>query len=192
MKKMLCLAAVAAMAFSALAQEEEESDILEDETYMSEPEPPQRELVAWPAFFALSEIPETPDLIGLRLTIPFSTKQENVTGLDVGLWGRARYFEGLQLNVLRNDVKDQLSGFQVGLYNSANEADLFGVQAGLWNECGSMSGVQAGLVNAVGRMNGLQVGLINRAESIYGFQVGLVNVNRDAALRFFPILNIGF
>ena len=191
MKKLLCLAAVAAMSLSAIAQEEEFADPYEEEVSTVELAPARR-LAAWPAFIAIADVPETPDLIGLRLTIPFSTKQENVTGLDLGLIGRSKYYEGIQLNILRNDVKDTLSGIQVGLYNSAAQADLFGVQLGLWNEVGTICGVQGGIVNTAGQMDGLQVGLINRAETLYGFQIGLVNVIRGAELKFLPILNIGF
>ena len=135
---------------------------------------------------------QAPDVVGLRLTIPFSTRQESVTGFDIGFWGRAQYFEGCMCSILRNDVKDELTGIQVGLYNSAAQADLIGAQVGLWNEVGSMRGAQVGLVNVGGNVQGFQVGLINRSEELYGFQVGLVNVIRDAEIRFCPFVNIGF
>jgi len=202
MKKLFTLAAVAAMAFSVCAQETsskeddrdplEETEEEEDALDITEVEPPHKEVAAWPVFFAVGNVPETPDLVGFRLTIPYSAKQENVTGFDIGFWGRAQYFEGFMLNILRNDVKDQLSGFQVGLYNSADRADLFGVQAGLWNEAGSLRGAQVGLANIVGQMQGVQVGLINRAEDLNGFQIGIVNVIRNAEMAFCPILNVGF
>ncbi len=192
MKKLLSFAAVAALALSVSAQENDEMEDMDDDFTVVEESAPRKQVAAWPAFFALSELPDTPDLIGLRITIPFSTKQENVTGFDIGLWGRAQYFEGLQVNVLRNDVKDQLSGVQVGLYNSAAQADMLGVQAGLWNEAGTLRGVQGGLVNVVGQMDGVQVGLINRADELYGFQLGIINVIRDAEVRFCPIFNVGF
>lgn len=158
----------------------------------AELESPRPQEAAWPLFFALGDMPETPDLIGLRLTIPFSTKQESVTGLDLGLWGKSRYFEGIQINVLRSAVKDELSGVQIGCYNSAAQADAFGLQVGLWNEAGRLNGVQCGLVNAVGEMCGIQIGLINRAEELHGFQLGAINVIRDAEVRFFPFVNVGF
>jgi len=194
MKKLISFAAIAALAFTAIAQENSSSEGAdpEDLTLADTPAVPRKQLAAWPAFFAISELPETPDLIGLRITIPFSTKQESVTGFDFGLWGRSQYYEGIQLNVLRNDVKDQLSGFQVGLYNSAAQADLIGVQVGLWNEVGSIRGCQGGVVNTVGSMQGFQIGLINRAEELYGFQIGVINVIRDAELTFCPIVNVGF
>ena len=153
---------------------------------------PRQEEALWPAFMAFCQWPDTPDLIGVRWTIPFSTKQESVTGLDIGFWGRSKYFEGIQINIVRSDVKDELSGAQIGIYNSAAQADAFGLQIGLWNEAGRLNGVQCGLVNAVGEMGGVQIGLINRAEELYGFQIGAINVIRDAELRFFPFVNIGF
>lgn len=203
MKKLFTLVAAAAFAFSALAEAEADSgnddplatnlELEEDDTLdVPDVEPPRKQIAAWPLFFAVGEMPETPDLIGLRITIPYSTKQENVTGFDVGLWGRAQYFEGFMLNVLRNDVKDQLSGVQAGLYNSAECADLFAVQGGLWNEAGSIRGAQIGLVNNVGQMQGVQVGIINRADDLHGFQIGIVNVIRTAEIPFCPIINVGF
>lgn len=146
----------------------------------------------WPAFFAISQFPHASDVVGLRLTIPFSTSQENVTGLDLGFWGRSLYMQGIQINLLRNDVVDQASGIQVGIYNSIGHGDLLGIQAGLWNEAFAMRGIQAGLVNVAGEAQGFQVGLVNRAETLYGYQVGLVNVIRSAEVPFFPLVNIGF
>ena len=188
MKKVFTFVVSAALAMPILAQEIEPAT----ETAPQPREERRRESNVWPAFIAICEYPEAVDVVGLRLTIPFSTRQENVTGLDIGFWGRAITFEGFMLNILRNDVKDDLSGVQVGLYNSAGGGDLLGVQAGLWNEAGHMRGVQAGLVNIAGEARGFQVGLVNRSETMYGYQVGLVNVIRDAELQFCPVLNIGF
>ena len=173
MKKLFSLALVAAVAVPLFAQEAEGK---------AEAQPQQqerkRESNVWPAFFAVSEFPANPDVIGLRLTIPFSTKQENVTGIDLGLWGRTLYFQGIQVSVLRNDVKDDMSGFQVGLYNSIGGGQLLGLQAGLVNFCGETEG--------------FQIGLINRTETMHGYQIGLINVIRDAELQFFPVINIGW
>lgn len=192
-KTIFAAAAAAAFAFSAKAQDFFEDDVAEEDFTIEESSAKRKDIAAWPAFFAVGELPSsTPDLVGVRITIPYSTKQESVTGFDVGLWGRAMYFEGLQANILRNDVKDELSGVQAGLYNSAAQANMIGVQAGLWNECGSLRGAQGGLVNTVGSMQGVQIGLINRAEELYGFQVGIINVIRDAELKFCPVLNVGF
>ena len=146
----------------------------------------------WPAFFALSQIPHATDVVGLRLTIPYSTSQDNITGLDLGFWGRSLYMQGIQVNLLRNDVADQASGIQVGIYNSIGHGELLGIQAGLWNEAFCQRGIQVGLVNVAGEAQGFQFGLINRAETLYGYQVGLVNVIRSAEVPFFPIINIGF
>lgn len=186
MKKLVLSALIAAVGAFAFAQETETT------VANSQPEEVKRESSTWPAFLAIGEFPASPDLAGLRLTIPFSTKQENVTGIDLGLWGRALYFEGFQISILRNDAKDSLSGFQVGLYNTVGGGQMLGLQLGLFNEAHTLRGLQAGLVNLGGEVQGFQVGLINRAETMFGYQIGLINVIRDAELSFFPIINIGF
>lgn len=187
MKKIISLAMIAAAVSPVFAQEtpsaKEEIAQVREERSRSD---------VWPAFIAVCEFPDVTDVVGLRLTLPFSTRQENVTGIDLGLWGRSLYFEGIQVNILRNDVKDDLSGVQVGIYNTVGGGDLIGFQAGLWNEANSIRGAQVGLVNVCGETEGLQVGLINRTETMYGYQVGLINIIRDAELQFCPIVNIGF
>lgn len=195
MKKLFAFTLAAALVAPVFAADDELEDNEAVENSSVEIAAPRKQVGVWPAFFAICEIPpasQAPDVVGLRLTFPFSTKQESVTGFDVGLWGRTQYFEGFMCSLLRNDVKDQLTGFQVGLYNSAAQADLFGAQVGLWNEAGSLRGVQAGIINIGGNVQGFQIGLINRAEELYGFQVGLVNVIRDAEIAFCPVVNIGF
>ncbi len=144
----------------------------------------------WPVWLAFNSTRNI-DVIGLRLTLPYG-KCEGVTGLDLGLYGSARYFEGLQVNILRNEAEDVMAGIQVGVYNTAGRADLTGVQVGLFNEARSVRGFQVGLINVAEQVQGFQVGLINRAETAYGFQVGGVNVIRDSELAFCPIVNVGF
>lgn len=145
---------------------------------------------SWPVWLAFNSA-EDIDIVGLRLTLPYG-KCEGVTGFDLGIYGSSRYFEGLQFNILRNEVKDVMAGIQIGVYNSARRADCVGLQIGLFNEVSSMHGFQVGIINIAEQVEGFQVGLINRAESIYGFQVGGVNAIRDSDLAFFPIINVGF
>lgn len=195
MKKLFPLALVAALVVPSFADDlldDEEEPVNPDEELAVKVDAPKKNVAMWPAFIGVCEWPETPDLVGLRLTIPFSTKQENVTGVDLGFWGRSLYFEGIQLNLLRNDVKDSCAGVQVGIYNSVGRGDLFGIQVGLWNESNAFRGIQCGLVNVSGDSQGFQIGLINRSETMYGFQVGLINVIRDAEVQFFPLVNAGF
>ena len=189
MKKVIPLFLTAAVAATVFAQE---ADTKDEGGVTSVREERARSTDSWPAFLAICNYPAAKDVIGLRLTLPFSTRQENVTGFDIGLWGSSLYFEGLQVNVLRNDVKDDISGFQIGIYNSVGGGDLLGLQAGLWNEANFMRGAQVGLINVCGETEGLQVGLINRSDTMRGYQVGLVNIIRDAELQFCPVVNIGF
>lgn len=192
MKKLLMLALVSAIlplwAADIDAEVEEKENVLPGAERIRV----KQQSKAWPVFFAICEYPDSPDVLGFRFTIPFSTVQDNVTGFDLGLWGRADYFEGFQVNLLRNDVRDSLAGLQLGLYNSAGTCEMVGMQVGLWNEVVSMRGLQVGLVNTASEISGLQVGLINRCDAMYGFQAGLINVIRDADLSFFPVVNIGF
>lgn len=203
MKKLIAVAAIAAFVLplcAATAAPEmvtaedvaDELTVEEDNRLDVKVDAPRKNVALWPAFIAIWDFPETPDLVGLRITVPCSTKQENVTGLDVGFWGRSEYFEGIQLNVLRNDVWDSCAGIQVGCYNSVARGDLFGIQVGLWNESMSHRGIQFGAINVSGDSQGLQIGLINRSETMYGFQLGLINIIRDAEFQFMPILNVGF
>ena len=145
---------------------------------------------AWPVWLAFNSARDI-DVIGLRLTLPYG-KCESVTGFDLGIYGSCRYFEGLQVNILRNEAEDVMAGIQAGVYNSAGRADLTGFQLGLFNEARSLRGVQLGIINIAEQVQGFQLGLINRAETAYGFQVGAVNVIRDSELAFCPIVNIGF
>lgn len=189
MKKLLSVVFAASVALSLSAQEAESAvSPVQDEKTVER----RNESAVWPACVAVSQWPRSPDLVGMRLTIPFSTSQDNVTGFDVGLWGVSEYFEGIQLNVLRNNVRDSAAAFQVGIYNSVGRGDFLGAQVGLWNESLSMRGVQVGLVNVTGGSEGFQIGLINRAETLYGFQVGVINIIRDAEVQFMPVLNVGF
>lgn len=148
------------------------------------------EKVRWPVWFAFNDS-EDVDVVGLRFNLP-SGKAEQVTGLDLGLIGRSRYFNGIQINLLRNDVADTLAGWQIGGYNSAGIGDSLGLQTGLWNEAQRLSGFQVGLVNLADYCQGFQVGIINRVEDMHGYQVGLVNIIRGSDLPFMPLINIGY
>ena len=150
----------------------------------------QGDKAPWPVWLAFNSTKNI-DVAGVRFTLPYG-ECESVTGFDIGFYGRCRYFEGFQLNILRNEAEDVLSGVQIGCYNSSGRADLKGLQVGLFNEARSMRGVQVGIVNLADSICGLQLGLINRAETMYGFQVGAVNVIRESEMVFCPVLNIGF
>ena len=198
MKKLFPLALVAAFAIPLCAEPaapETETDELaldDDNSLAVQVDAPRKNSAMWPAFVGVWEFPETPDLVGVRFTIPWSTKQENITGFDIGFWGRSEYFEGVQFNVLRNDVKDVCSGVQCGVYNSVARGDFLGLQVGIWNESLAHRGVQVGIINVSGDTQGFQFGVINRSETMYGFQVGLINIIRDAEIQFCPVINVGF
>lgn len=191
MKKMIFSLAMAAAC--AWAQDASKADA-ESAKVAPAVQQPAREVKAekapWPVCIAFNSTKNI-DVIGLRFNCLYGAC-EGLTGFDLGLIGRCRYMEGFQLNLLRNEAEDVMTGFQIGFYNTAGRADLLGIQAGLWNEAQSIRGIQAGIINVANTVSGIQVGLINRSESLYGVQVGAVNVIRSSDLSFLPFINVGF
>ena len=183
MKKVIIGFCIALATATAFAQEQSTDGTVQQPK-------PAAEKAAWPIWVTFNSTRDI-DVIGLRMTLPYGAC-ESITGFDVGFFGRCRYFEGAQLNILRNDVADIMAGVQAGIYNSAGRADLMGVQIGLWNEAHSIRGFQIGLINIADSVTGIQLGIINRSEAFYGFQGGIVNVIRESEMPFCPILNIGF
>lgn len=139
-----------------------------------------------PVDFALCGDSEV-DVVGLRLGVWAECRQ--FTGLDLGIGTTAADAYGLQIALVRNEVRDKAGALQIAICQN-KAADMHGLQLSLWNETTLLSGIQIGLVNASNDVRGLQLGLINATDTIYGFQVGLINVIRSSPyLPFFPILN---
>ena len=146
--------------------------------------------VRWPVWFTFSGA-EDVDVVGLR--VPVGGHCDQVTGFELGLIGRCRYFNGFQMNVLRSSVEDEMAGWQFSFfYNSIGHGNALGIQNALWNEAQVFTGLQLGVINLSDYCDGLQIGLINRAEDLHGFQIGVVNIIRNSTVPFFPGLNIGF
>ncbi len=193
MKKILFTLTMAATC--AFAQDSAKSEDAEKKAEVSAPMQQQAvreqkvQKASWPVWLAFNSTKNI-DVVGCRFTLPYGAC-EGLTGFDLGLFGRCRYMEGFQINIMRNAAEDTMAGMQIGLYNSAGRADMLGVQIGLWNEAQSIRGIQAGLINIANGVSGFQVGLINRSESLYGVQIGAVNVIRDAEFSFLPLVNVG-
>lgn len=195
MKKVLfSLTMVAACAFAqetakpegAEKQSEVPAQVVQQQTAREQ----KLQKASWPVWLAFNSTKNI-DVVGMRLTLPYGAC-EGLTGFDLGLFGRCRYMEGFQFNIMRNAAEDVLSGMQLGIYNTAGRADMLGIQVGLWNEAHTIRGVQVGLINVANSVSGFQIGLINRSESLYGVQVGAVNVIRESDPSFLPLINVGF
>lgn len=131
---------------------------------------------------------ETP-VVGLRLNV-LRSDNADVTGLDLGLVGRARRMTAIQIN-LANLVEEDFAGLSGGLFNQMGS--VAGLQAGLFNGIAhDLAGFQIGLFNAADDVSGIQIGILNRAMSLRGVQIGLVNLNAGGPVTFFPILNAAF
>ena len=134
-------------------------------------------------------VPETMNVSGLRLNLPYSAN-DRVVGIDLGIASSAADMEALQVN-LYNVVYGDLTGVQIGLLDRIGSGS--GLQVGLLETVNTVyAGVQIGLINNAEEMTGLQIGLINRTEFLTGLQIGLVNVIEESALPFFPIVNLSF
>lgn len=155
----------------------------------------------------LQIIPERFDVMGIRINVLYG-KNENVSGLDVGLvnYTSARQ-EGLQAGGF-NYAGDELAGVQVGAVNRAI-ADSFGFQIGGFNSCATnLGGFQGGAVNMVsgdfygyqssgvvsvvkGDGAGLQTGVFNFAHGNFdGVQIGVVNSAADLRGVQIGLINI--
>ena len=195
MKKVLfTLTMAAACAWAQETAQQDSDNAASTETAAPVVQQPVRETkvekATWPVWLTFNSTKNI-DVVGFRFTLPYGAC-EGITGFDLGFFGRCRYMEGFQLNILRNEAEDVLAGFQCGIYNTAGRADMLGVQIGLWNEAQSIRGIQAGVLNIANAVSGFQVGLVNRSESLYGVQIGAVNIIREGEWTFLPIVNIGF
>ena len=133
--------------------------------------------------------PAQTEVLGLRLNLAMSDNLD-VTGLDLGLVGKARRMNAVQVN-LGNLVEAEFAGIEAGLYNRTGS--LTGLQAGLFNDVAhDVNGFQFGLFNSADDVNGFQVGFLNRTVSLRGIQIGLVNVNEGGPVTFFPFINGAF
>ncbi|MBC2600982.1 LA_2272 family surface repeat-containing protein [Puniceicoccus vermicola] len=152
----------------------------------------------------------TDSVKGVRLNI-FYAKNDDLTGLDLGLFGlgyNTGDVKGVQLNFIGSVVEGDMSGWQTGIYTHT-KGEFRGLKGGLINLQGDdfygwqagaitladakVAGLQTGLFNKAGDMRGLQLGLVNYSEKLYGVQIGLANINVEAdPLYFFPFVNASF
>ncbi len=147
------------------------------------------------------------DVVGLRLDFIYGAN-ENVSGLDIGLWNETIGSQhgvqlggvnvvgsecvGLQYGVV-NLVNESMKGWQGGIFNMVN-ADVHGLQTGPMNMgLTGVRGVQIGAVNYARDMSGLQIGLFNAVQVMYGVQIGLINIISDKEiLPVLPVINAAF
>ncbi len=147
------------------------------------------------------------DVVGLRLDFIYGAN-ENVSGLDIGLWNETIGSEhgvqvggvnvvgsecvGLQYGVV-NLVNETMTGWQGGLFNMVND-EVHGLQTGSMNlGLTGVRGLQIGVVNYAQDMSGLQIGLFNAVQVMYGVQIGLINIISDKEiLPVLPVINAAF
>lgn len=130
------------------------------------------------AFCAPLQIfPSNYDVSGFRFNLVYG-RNSNLRGLDLGLV---------------NHVTGVVEGFQFGVANLAD--DLSGLQIGCYNSAASSSAgfCQLGLVNIGRDISGVQIGLFNKCDTISGVQIGLLNfITQSDFVIFCPIVNAQF
>jgi len=87
---------------------------------------------------------------------------------------------GLQLAGLANinNAESSVTGLQLALANVSEHTQVYGFQVGVYNRAQDVYG--------------FQIGLVNVATNLHGVQIGLLNFNRTGLLAVSPILNVGF
>lgn len=129
---------------------------------------------------------------GIRLGLIYG-RNANLTGIDGGMVNRLDgSLTGVQWSAW-GTVEGSMTGAQLNGLVARAKGHALGLQAGLYNEAGSLTGIQFGLVNLSGRTEGLQIGVVNMADSMKGLQIGLVNaIKSGGAFPVFPIVNWSF
>lgn len=133
--------------------------------------------------------PET-RVTGLRLNLALS-ENDDVTGLDAGLFSHAARMTAIQLNV-GNWVDAEFVGVSVGLFSTMGSVTGVQAGLLFNTVKHDLSGFQLGVFNGADDVEGLQIGLINRTVSLRGLQLGLINVVESGPVTFFPIVNAAF
>jgi hypothetical protein len=117
---------------------------------------------------------------------------KDVSGLDLGGFGRVSgKFTGWQNNIV-NVVNGDLRGLQIGIYNESGDSKA--LQVGILNTSKKTVGWQIGIINHASDINGMQFGLLyNTADALKGLQIGLLNMNWSGKpITFLPIVNFAF
>lgn len=114
--------------------------------------------------------------------------QGDTKGVQLGIvnWNEG-FFHGWQFGAV-NEVNGPFVGLQCGLLNYAVE--MSGLQLGFFNTAhsGAMAGVQCGFINYAAEMKGLQLGIFNTNSSLHGVQIGLANYNGNREPMVFMFL----
>lgn len=119
---------------------------------------------------------------GLNVSTGCFFTRTSMSGLNISLGNKFKYFNGVSLTAL-GTIADQQKGVSIGLANTNN--NLGGASIGVYNQSHDLNGLHLGVLNNAKNSHGLQIGLVNICKG-KGFQMGLWNVNGK---RKMPFLN---
>lgn len=126
------------------------------------------------------------DFVGIGVSGIFNNTRGSTTILGAQIAGatnintnKTRVF-GVQaaLGANFNSAESSVFGVQVAIANLSSHTKVYGFQVGIYNEAQDVYG--------------FQIGLINRAKSVHGLQIGLMNFNQTGLFVVSPIINFGF
>jgi hypothetical protein len=86
---------------------------------------------------------------------------------------------GLQVSAINyNSATAEVIGFEVGLANEGSATNIDGFEIGLYNRANEVYG--------------FQIGLVNIAKNLHGMQIGFLNFNVSGFFFVSPGINVGF
>ncbi len=120
------------------------------------------------------EFPQKQNINGLRLGIA-STSDDNINGIDCGLYLESTKVKGVQLDFIGGTSK--LNGVSLGGVDISGQVD--GIQANLIGNWAfnSLRGAQIGAMNVATETRGAQIGAWNMGDIQSGAQLGIVNID---------------
>ena len=85
-----------------------------------------------------------------------------------------------------------ISVFNYG-YRSEEKYNFTGLMLSGFNVGNAeIKGLQAGIYNSASEVKGVQIGVINYASSLSGLQIGAINIAKNAAIPVLPVINFKF
>jgi hypothetical protein len=135
-----------------------------------------------PVKFSISDhldYPKFQNINGLRFSLWTLQSEDNINGLDLGIFSSAEKLNGLQLGMASMAV--ETTGIQLGILAAASS--IRGAQIGgvclttAEGEEPGIKGLQIGIANFSERSYGAQIGILDISSVEKGFQLGMINMN---------------
>lgn len=138
---------------------------------------------------------------GLQLSA-LTSYSDGLNGIQITGIYAAGAVKGIGISAFRNmgmDNHKNLDGFGINIsaFNYAvkaeNKCNFTGlIFSGINVGNADIKGLQAGIFNSASLIKGVQLGVINYASSLSGLQIGAVNIAKNASIPVLPVANFSF